>query len=93
MIKLTFLSENKTEVAKCGAEFGLSMLIEADGRFILFDAGYSNLYADNARALGIDLAKVDLCVVSHGNCDHTDDFPLFGRLNDHAKIYVHQDAF
>ncbi len=93
MIKLTFLSENKTEVAKCRAEFGLSMLIEAGGRKILFDAGFSNMFADNAKALGIDLAEVDLCVVSHGHCDHTDGFPLFGELNDRAKIYVHKDAF
>ncbi len=93
MIRLTFLSENKTEIAKCTAEFGLSMLIEAGDRTILFDAGYSGMFAANARALGIDLSSVDLCVISHGHCDHTDGFPLFGKLNDHAKIYVHKDAF
>ncbi len=93
MIQLTFLSENKTEIAKCTAEFGLSMLIEAGGRKILFDAGYSNMFAANAKALGIDLSQVDLCVISHAHVDHTVGFPLFGRLNDHAKIYVQKDAF
>ena len=92
-MKLTFLSENKTEIGVCGAEFGLSMLIETTERKILFDAGASDLFARNALARGVDLAEVDLCVVSHGHFDHTNGIPAFCRINDHAPVYIHKDAF
>ncbi|MEN6342321.1 MAG: MBL fold metallo-hydrolase [Methanospirillum sp.] len=53
------------------AEHGLSILVEADGRRILFDTGASGLVIENARRLGIDLLDLDYIVLSHGHGDHT----------------------
>lgn len=56
---------------KCGAEWGLSFLIEADVQ-LLFDAGPSDIAIRNARILGLDLEKVPFVVLSHGHYDHGD---------------------
>lgn len=69
-IKMTTLSEN-TASAGYLAEWGLSMLIEADGLKVLFDTGASNSAVHNAQLLGVDLRDVDRIVLSHGHADHT----------------------
>ena len=69
------------------------MFIEAQGKKILFDTGASTLFADSADALGVDLAAVDFCMISHGHYDHTSGLPEFCRRNSHAPVYIHQDAF
>ena len=58
-MKMTFLSDNKTEKAKCHAEWGLAILIESRGRKVLFDVGASAMFARNAEALEVDLSDVD----------------------------------
>ena len=93
MLKFTFLSENKTQRASCLAEFGLSVMIEADGKTILFDTGCSEIFAENAKRIGVDLAKADCCVISHGHFDHTQGVPRFCRENLTAPVYIHKDSF
>ena len=92
MLKFTFLSENKTQRVACLAEFGLSMVIEADGKTILFDTGCSELFAENAKRIGVDLDAVDCCVISHGHFDHTQGVPRFCLENSHAPVYIHKDS-
>lgn len=87
-MKVTALMENTSAREDCVGEFGLSFLIEANGRRVLFDAGQSATTLDNAKALGIDLAQVDTAVLSHGHFDHANGFPAFLALNDHATIYA-----
>jgi 7,8-dihydropterin-6-yl-methyl-4-(beta-D-ribofuranosyl)aminobenzene 5'-phosphate synthase len=69
-ICITTLIENTASVGFM-AEWGLSMLIEADDRRILLDTGpgFSTVY--NASLLGIDFTAVDKIVLSHGHYDHT----------------------
>ena len=92
MLKLTLLSENKTENEGCLAEHGLSIFIEADNYTVLFDAGQSDIFAMNAGLVKADLAKVDAAVISHGHFDHTNGFPEFCRINDHAPVYLHKQS-
>ena len=92
-MRFTFLSENKTEIGNCRAEWGLSIYIEADGKKILFDAGASDLFSDTAEKSGVDLKEVEACVVSHGHFDHTNGIPTFCKINSKAKIYIHKNAF
>ena len=87
-MKVTALMENTSGHEGCVGEFGLSFLIEANGRKVLFDAGQSSKTLANAQALGIDLNTVDTAVLSHGHFDHANGFPAFMEVNDHATIYA-----
>lgn len=93
MMKFTFLIENKTDNPGIVAEHGLSVYIETGSKKILFDAGATDLFAANAKTLGIDLKSVDYAVVSHGHYDHTGGFPYFKTINSKAPIYLHKAAF
>ena len=91
-MKFQFLVDNKTENAKCMAEWGLSVLIETGGKKILLDAGTTDLYRTNAEVLGVNLQDVDALVISHGHFDHTGGVPSFVEVNDKAPVYLHKDA-
>jgi 7,8-dihydropterin-6-yl-methyl-4-(beta-D-ribofuranosyl)aminobenzene 5'-phosphate synthase len=45
--------------------------VEISGKRILFDIGNSaGVFATNARARGVDLARLDFVVMSHRHGDH-----------------------
>jgi 7,8-dihydropterin-6-yl-methyl-4-(beta-D-ribofuranosyl)aminobenzene 5'-phosphate synthase len=69
-IHITTLIENTASVGFI-AEWGLSMLAEADGHRILLDTGPGISTVYNASLLGIDFTAVDKIVLSHGHYDHT----------------------
>ena len=50
------------------------------------------MFAENAKARGIDLADVDALVISHGHFDHTGGVEAFAAQNAHAPIYLHEEA-
>ncbi len=52
------------------SEHGLSFLVEAGNRKILFDTGQSSLFLSNAEKLNLDLSSLDIVVLSHGHYDH-----------------------
>ncbi len=91
-MKFTILVDNKTERADCCAEWGLSILIESRGEKILFDTGTSPMFAENAKAMGIDLSDVSALVFSHSHFDHTGGAQVFAKLNKTAPIYLHEEA-
>lgn len=91
-MKFRILVDNKTESLACNAEWGLAIVIETCGRKILFDTGASSMFAENAKAMGVDLSEMEALVISHGHYDHTDGVPAFIDLNDHAPIYLHKNA-
>lgn len=92
-MRITMLVENTTSQGSIGAQHGLSLFIEARGKRILFDMGSDDLFAKNAGVLGIDLASVDLAVLSHGHWDHGGGIKAFFALNDHAPLFVRRGAF
>ncbi len=91
-MKITFLSDNKTENAKCTAEWGLSILVESKGNKVLFDVGASPIFAENAKNLGVDLTDVEAVAISHGHYDHTEGMASFCDINKLALIYIHKEA-
>ena len=93
LLKLKILVENQVNRRGLLAEHGLSMLINIDGFYVLFDTGQTAVFAYNAEQEGIDLRCVDAVVLSHGHYDHTGGLPVFCRLNKDALVYVHQEAF
>ena len=70
-IRITTLVENTASWVDVLAEWGLSMLVETDDCTVLVDTGGSSVAAGNARAMGVDLTRVDKITFSHGHFDHT----------------------
>ena len=91
-MKITALSENTSHSPELKTEHGLSLWIEACGKNILFDMGQSDIFAENAQTLGIDLRKADLAVLSHGHYDHGGGLETFRRIHPTAPVYLSQDA-
>ncbi len=92
-MKIWTLMENTACREELATEHGLSLYIETGTHKILFDAGQSGAFADNARKMGVDLGQVTLAVLSHGHYDHGDGLGRFLSLNSFAMIYVNQHAF
>ena len=92
MIKITTIVENTAAKAKFRAEHGLSMLVEKDGQFILWDTGQSDCIVHNAKILGIDLSKIKTVALSHGHYDHVGGLEY---LLDYTSptIYAHPEIF
>ena len=91
-IKITTLSEN-TAGKDYPGEWGLSMLVEADGKRILFDTGAGFAAVHNAHLMGIDLASVDRIVISHGHLDHTGGLREVLKLAGKQEIVAHPDIW
>ncbi|MDO4553362.1 MAG: MBL fold metallo-hydrolase [Bacillota bacterium] len=91
-MEIKILVENATYRKGILAEHGLSVYIEAAGKKILFDAGQTGALMQNAAAMGVDLAEVELAVLSHGHYDHSGGFPAFAALNKNAPIYLRKEA-
>lgn len=92
-MKIAVLMENTSCAPEIAAEHGLSLYIETAQHRILFDMGRTGAFADNAKAMGVDLNAVDFAVLSHGHSDHGGGLARFLEANDHAKIYVSRHAF
>ena len=86
----TVLVEN-TSVQDLRSEHGLSVHLGyvRDGKLtiLLLDFGQSDAFACNASDLGINLAEVDLAVLSHAHYDHADGMSAFFAANGHAPLY------
>ncbi len=91
-MKITVLTEN-TAIDGYGAEHGLSLFIETENKKILFDMGQTELFADNAEKLGIDLSDVDFAVLSHGHYDHGGGLAKLFEINGKAPVYMSPYAF
>lgn len=90
-MQVTVLIDNNSE-SELLCEWGLSFLIDTDGSRILLDFGASGKFAQNAAALGINLATVDCAVLSHAHYDHGGGIPTFLDLNSNAPIYIAAEA-
>jgi len=92
-LKITTLSENTVDAPGLLAEWGLSILIETGVMNILMDTGQSISVRHNAKALGIDLTKVDKIVLSHGHFDHTGGLEnVLRQMNKNVEIITHPDT-
>lgn len=92
-MKVTSIIENTSKTG-LPVEHGLSLYIEkADGQKVLFDMGQSSLFAENAKRLALNIADIDMAIISHGHYDHGGGFETFLSLNSKAKVWIHKDAF
>jgi 7,8-dihydropterin-6-yl-methyl-4-(beta-D-ribofuranosyl)aminobenzene 5'-phosphate synthase len=91
-VHITILVDNTTIEPSLSAEHGLSMWIEAGGKYILWDTGQSEKFFDNAKQLGIDIGTADAIALSHGHHDHTGGLARATALAPNAAIYLHPAA-
>ncbi len=93
-IQITTLSENTAHTTRILAEWGLSILVEADGHRILLDTGSSFSAAYNAIALGVDLSQIDKIVFSHGHFDHTGGLlHILEMMKRQTEVIAHPDIW
>ena len=92
-MKLVTLMENTTACDNLRCEHGLSLYLETGDHKILFDAGQSSAFAENAEKLGVDLREVDFAVLSHGHYDHGGGLEEFLKINNTAPVYISSHAF
>ena len=93
-MKLTVLADNNTYIDRYFlGEPAFSCFLEADGRRVLLDTGYSNAFLRNARQLGLPVADSDFVVLSHGHNDHTGGLrPLMDAMGDRRSTLVAHPA-
>lgn len=73
-------------------DWGYSALVRYNGKTILFDSGsQADVLTHNAKALGVDLGKVDIAVLSHRHADHASGFDYLLKVNPSVKLYLPND--
>lgn len=92
-MKIRILTENTVYRRGLLGEHGLSLLIEANGKKILFDTGQSDVYIKNAKRLKEDLSDLDGIVLSHGHYDHCGGMEFFPQMEQCPPLYVRKGAF
>ena len=91
-MKVHCLIENSAVRPDLTAEHGLSLLIETSGHRILFDAGTSYAFAENADRMGLGLRSVDAAVLSHGHNDHGGGMLRFLEINSRSIVWASPHA-
>lgn len=91
-MRITALVENKTN-CDLKVVHGLSLYIETVKHKLLFDLGPNDTLFENADTRGIDLADIDIVIISHGHNDHGGAIERFLHINSKAKIFIQRTAF
>jgi 7,8-dihydropterin-6-yl-methyl-4-(beta-D-ribofuranosyl)aminobenzene 5'-phosphate synthase len=86
-MRIQVLMENTPNSPEFAAEHGLSLHIQTGKRAVLMDFGKTSRFAENAALLGVNLAAVDMAVVSHGHYDHTGGLSHFWIIM-HLHPYI-----
>jgi 7,8-dihydropterin-6-yl-methyl-4-(beta-D-ribofuranosyl)aminobenzene 5'-phosphate synthase len=88
--RLTVLCDNEA-LPGLAAEWGFSLLVATPaGHRLLWDAGKTGVFLDNAATLGLDLGHLDAGALSHGHYDHGDGMPLLRkRTGFSGPVFAH----
>lgn len=73
------------------AQWGLSLYIKYKGNRILFDAGHTDVFIENAAASGVKLGNTDFVVLSHRHWDHVGGLRYL-ELPERKLLICHSDA-
>ena len=75
-------------------DWGFSVLVEYAGKKILFDTGNdARIFAENTKAMRVNLKDLDFVVISHRHGDHTSGLNHLLKVNPKVKIYAPADLF
>lgn len=93
MLEFQILTDNLVNRPHLLAEHGLSLWIKNEDIQILFDAGQTSVFLQNALFMGIPINDADAVVLSHGHYDHCGGVPSYPFGASDAKIYIGPGAF
>lgn len=91
-MKLVTVIEDTCGNPACAFEHGLCIYVETEKHKLLLDTGATEAFAENAKALGIDLRQIDTVVLSHGHYDHSGGILEFRKHNQTARLYMQRKA-
>jgi 7,8-dihydropterin-6-yl-methyl-4-(beta-D-ribofuranosyl)aminobenzene 5'-phosphate synthase len=92
--QITVLYDAFGKASAMQKDWGYAALIEYGGKRILFDTGNNgDVLAQNAKAKGIDLSKLDFVVMSHRHGDHMGGMAYLLSVNPKVKIYAPKEGF
>lgn len=82
------MNDNRCNDERLECEHGLSLLIDDNGKKVLFDTGQTDIYLKNAEKLGVDLGDVESIILSHGDYDHGNGLKFFDKK---VNLICHPD--
>ena len=92
--RVTVLYDSFGKTTTLRKDWGYAALIEYGGQRILFDTGNNpDILRQNAKARGVNLAKLDFVVMSHRHGDHMGGLAYLLRINPKVKIYAPKEGF
>ncbi|PYX98833.1 MAG: MBL fold metallo-hydrolase [Acidobacteria bacterium] len=85
--QITILYDAFGQNSRMQKDWGYAALVEYGGKRILFDTGNNpRILAENAKAKGIDLTKLDFVVMSHRHGDHMGGLSYLLSVNPKVTI-------
>jgi 7,8-dihydropterin-6-yl-methyl-4-(beta-D-ribofuranosyl)aminobenzene 5'-phosphate synthase len=85
--QITVLYDAFGKITAMKKDWGFAALVEIGGRRILFDTGNNpDVFAQNVKAAGVDLGKLDFVVMSHRHGDHMGGMTYLLGKNPKVKI-------
>src|SRR5215471_19362402 len=92
--QITVLYDAFGQTSAMQKDWGYAALVEYSGKRILFDTGNNpDILAQNAKAKGIDLSKLDFVVMSHRHGDHMGGLSYLLRVNPRVTIYAPKERW
>jgi 7,8-dihydropterin-6-yl-methyl-4-(beta-D-ribofuranosyl)aminobenzene 5'-phosphate synthase len=93
-VQITLLYDALGQNSAMQKDWGYATLVEYGGKRILFDTGNNpDILARNAKAKGIELAKLDFVVMSHRHGDHMGGLSYVLSVNPRVPTYARVEAF
>jgi 7,8-dihydropterin-6-yl-methyl-4-(beta-D-ribofuranosyl)aminobenzene 5'-phosphate synthase len=92
--QITILYDAFGKTSAMQKDWGYAALVEYGGKRILFDTGNNpEILAQNVKAKGVDLTKLDFVVMSHRHGDHMGGLTYLLKVNPTVKIYAPKEGF
>jgi 7,8-dihydropterin-6-yl-methyl-4-(beta-D-ribofuranosyl)aminobenzene 5'-phosphate synthase len=92
--QITVLYDAFGKASRMQKDWGYAAFVEYGEKRILFDTGNNpDILAQNAKAKGVDLTKLDFVVMSHRHGDHMGGLTYLLKVNPTVKIYVPKEGF
>ena len=93
-VQITVLYDAFGNTPAMQKDWGYAALVEFDGKRILFDTGNNpEVLAQNAKAKGVDLSRLDFVVMSHRHGDHMGGLTYVLKVSPRVKIFAPKEGF